>query len=73
MSKVQGYLAHKKTPPPPPGPPKGPRHRLTVGSWEGAFFYERGTPVPLYWDACGDRGTGLPRSSESLFRIIPPP
>jgi len=29
--KVQGYLAHKK-PPPPLGPPYGPRRRPTVGS-----------------------------------------
>ena len=29
---LQGYLAHTKTPPP-LGPPWGPRHRPTVGSW----------------------------------------
>jgi len=43
---VQGYLAHKKTPPP-LGPPKGPRHSPTVGSYGEAFSYERGTPVAL--------------------------
>ena len=41
---VQGYLAHNKTPPP-LGPPQGPRHRLTVGSYGGAFSYGRGNPV----------------------------
>ena len=41
---VQGYLAHKKTPPS-LGPPQDPRHRPTVGSYGGAFSYERGTPV----------------------------
>ena len=30
-SRVQGYFAHKKQPPP-PGPPWGPRHIPTVGS-----------------------------------------
>ena len=29
--KIQGYLAHKKTPTP-VGPPSDPRHRPTVGS-----------------------------------------
>jgi len=28
LNTIQGYLAHKK-PPPPPGPPKGPRHGPT--------------------------------------------
>ena len=32
--------------PPPLGPPYGPRHRPTVGSWGGAVSYERGTPHP---------------------------
>ena len=41
---VQGYLAHKKQPPP-PGPPKGPRYNPTVGSLEGGVSYERGTHV----------------------------
>ena len=41
---VQGYLAHKK-PPPPQGPPEGPRHKLNVGCEGGAVSYERGTPV----------------------------
>ena len=30
-SPLQGYLAHKK-PPPPVGPPQGPRHSPTAGS-----------------------------------------
>ena len=34
---VQGNLAHNKTPTS-LGPPYDPRHRPTVGSWEGAFF-----------------------------------
>ena len=29
----------------PLGPPKGPMHRPTVGSWGGAVSYERGPPV----------------------------
>ena len=41
---LQGYLAQKKQPPP-PGPPLGPRHGRTVGSYGEAFSYERGTPV----------------------------
>ena len=40
----QGYLAHKKQPPP-RGLPKGPRPSLTVWSWGGAGSYGRGTPV----------------------------
>jgi len=43
---VQGYLAHKKTPPP-LGPPYDPRHDYTVGSYGVAVSYERGTPVGL--------------------------
>jgi len=31
--------------PPPLGPPQGPELSLTVGSYEGAVSYERGTPV----------------------------
>ena len=30
---------------PTPGPPYGPRHRATVGSYGGVFLDERGTPV----------------------------
>ena len=44
---IQGYLAHNK-PPPPLGPPQGPRHIPTVGflmSEVPLFSYERGTPV----------------------------
>ena len=41
---VQGYLAHKK-PPPPPGPPYGPSHMPTAGFQGEAFSYERGNPV----------------------------
>ena len=35
VREVQGYLAHKKQPPP-LGPPQGPRHSPTVGSQGGA-------------------------------------
>jgi hypothetical protein len=38
-SMLQVYLAHKK-PRPPLGPPEGPRHRPTVGSYGQAFPYE---------------------------------
>ena len=41
---VQGYLAHKKQPPP-VGPPYSPGHNPTVGSLGGAVSYERGAPV----------------------------
>ena len=41
---IQGYLAHKK-PPPPLGPPQGPRQRPSVGSYGVAFSDERVTPV----------------------------
>ena len=41
---LQGYIAHKKQPPP-LGPPQGPRHSPTVESWEVAVSHERGTPV----------------------------
>ena len=44
VSKVQGYLAHKKQPPP-PGLSYCPRHGPTAGSEGGAFSYERRTPV----------------------------
>ena len=44
---VQGYLAHKKQPPP-PGPSQGPKHELTVGSWGGVVSSERFTPVAVY-------------------------
>ena len=42
---MQEYLSYKQTPIP-LGPPYTPRHRPTVGSWEGAFSHERGNPVP---------------------------
>ena len=42
--RVQGYLVHKKTPTP-LGPPQDPAHGPTGGSQEGAFSYDRGTPV----------------------------
>ena len=48
---LQGYLAHKKQHPP-PGPPKGPRHRPTLGSYGGCVFNERGTPVGLLQALC---------------------
>ena len=41
---LQGYLVHKK-PPPPLGPPYGPRHRPTVGFGGVAFFCKQGTSV----------------------------
>jgi len=42
---LQGFLAHKKTPPP-LGPPEAHRYRANVGtSRGGAISYERGTPV----------------------------
>ena len=41
---TQEYLAHKKQPTS-LGPPEGPRHSPTVGSWVGAVSYERGTPI----------------------------
>ena len=41
---LQGYLAHTKQPLS-IGQPQDPRHSRTVGSWGGAFSYERGTPV----------------------------
>ena len=34
--------------PHPLGPPEDPRHSPTIGSYEGAVSYERGTPVHLY-------------------------
>ena len=43
---LQGYLAHKK-PPPPLGPPWETRHGPTVGSNGVAFSYQRGTPVQV--------------------------
>ena len=43
-STVQGYLAHKKQPPP-LGKLLGPRLSPTVGSSEGVVSYERGAPV----------------------------
>ena len=51
---LQGYLAHKK-PPPPLGPPEGPRHEPTAGSQGGAVVCERGTPVAGGW-FYADRG-----------------
>jgi len=41
---LQGYLAHKKTPPP-LGPPYDHRRRPTEGSFGGAVSHERGTAV----------------------------
>ena len=48
---LQGYLAHKKQPPP-LGPPQEPRHGPTVGSYGGAGSYERGAPVPYGPTTC---------------------
>ena len=39
LLSLQGFLAHTKSPTP-PGPPKDPRHRPTVGSWDGALSSE---------------------------------
>jgi hypothetical protein len=36
VAPIQGFLAHKKTHPP-PGLPQDSRHRPKVGSWEVAF------------------------------------
>jgi len=44
IDQVQGYLAHKKQPPP-LGLPEGPRHKSAEGSWRGAVSYGRGTPA----------------------------
>ena len=41
---LQGYLAHKKTPPP-QGPPQEPMQGPTVGYYGLAVSYKRGTPV----------------------------
>ena len=43
---AQGDLAHKKLHPP-PSPLYAPKHSHTVGSYEEAVSYERGTPVAL--------------------------
>ena len=40
-AQVQGCLAHEKRPP----PYDNHRYSTTVGSLEGSFFHERGTPV----------------------------
>ena len=39
VTTLQGYLAHKKQPPP-LGPPHDPRYSPTVGSWVGGVSYE---------------------------------
>ena len=44
---IQGYLAHKKSPPP-PGRTQGPGHRPTVGSYVGGVSYERGAWIGRY-------------------------
>ena len=44
QAALQGYLAHKKQPPP-LGPPYDPRHSPTVGSVGEAVYFERSTPV----------------------------
>ena len=36
ISGLQGYLAHKKQPP----PPQGPRHNPTIGSQGGNLSYD---------------------------------
>jgi len=44
--RLQGYLAHRKTPTP-LGPPLDPRHMPTIGSLGCAFSYERGTLIGI--------------------------
>ena len=51
--QVQGYLAHKKQPPP-LGPPYDLGYSPTVGSWEGGVSYERGTPRGLRYLSSGE-------------------
>ena len=46
MRTLQGYLAQKRQPPP-LGPPQGTRHSRAVGSYGGAFSYERSTPADV--------------------------
>ena len=53
-------------PPPPLGPPRGPRHMPTAGSWAVAFSYERGTPAHEF-----TRRDGAPRTSS--LSLLPPP
>jgi len=50
LTGVQGYLAHKKQPPP-LGPPYGPRHSPNVGSYSrgvGVFLWAR-YPCIAHW------------------------
>ena len=49
--------------PPPLGPPYGPRHRPTVGSWGGAVSYERGAPVNPNTGYPADAGGALPAAA----------
>ena len=44
LARLQGYLAHKN-PPTPLGPPSGPRHSPTVGSYGEQVSLERGAHV----------------------------
>ena len=44
LKRLQGYLTHKK-PPPPQGPPWEPMHGPAVGSYGEGGSYKRGTPV----------------------------
>ena len=62
-SCLQGYLAHKK-PPPPLGPPEGPRHKPTVGCYGRAVSYERGTPASF-------SPNRFPRGGEALEAAEP--
>jgi hypothetical protein len=58
---LQGYLALKKTPTT-LGPPEGPRHGPTIGSWGGVVSYARGTLVTNPFgarDHCWTCQTGL--------------
>jgi len=43
---LQGYLAHKETPPP-LGPPWDHGHHINVGSYGQTLSHERGTPVSV--------------------------
>jgi hypothetical protein len=64
---LQGYLAHKK-PPPPQGPPQGSRRRPSVGSWGEAVSSEQGSPVCSEEE--GERGTTWPNVNKHLTKPI---
>ena len=57
-TRLQGYLAHKKQPPP-LGPPWDPRYSPHVGTSEGAVSYEQGTPATSAGKALISMGTSI--------------